>query len=150
MSTTITTTNKRRLSGKYALITGGSTGIGLATAKQFAEEGARVAVTGMDSERLAAAVRELPSNALALRADARSATDIATMFSEIQEHFGKLDILFVNAGVALPAPLEAVDGAHIDTIFDSNFKGAVFAIQRRCRSWREAAASWAAAPFSEG
>jgi NAD(P)-dependent dehydrogenase (short-subunit alcohol dehydrogenase family) len=92
MSTTITTTNKRRLSGKYALITGGSTGIGLATAKQFAEEGARVAVTGMDSERLAAAVRELPSNALALRADARSATDIATMFSEIQQHFGKLDI----------------------------------------------------------
>lgn len=60
MSTTITTTNKRRVSGKYALITGGSTGIGLATAKQFAEEGARVAVTGMDSERLAAAVRELP------------------------------------------------------------------------------------------
>lgn len=98
MSTTITTTNKRRLSGKYALITGGSTGIGLATAKQFAEEGARVAVTGMDSERLAAAVRELPSNALALRADTRSATDIATMFSEIQQHFGKLDILFVNAG----------------------------------------------------
>lgn len=109
MSTTITTTNKRRVSGKYALITGGSTGIGLATAKQFAEEGARVAVTGMDSERLAAAVRELPSNALALRADARSATDIATMFSEIQQHFGKLDILFVNAGVALPAPLEAVE-----------------------------------------
>ncbi len=84
----------------------------------------------MDSERLAAAVRELPSNALALRADARSATDIATMFSEIQQHFGKLDILFVNAGVALPAPLEAVDDAHIDTIFDSNFKGAVFAIQK--------------------
>lgn len=69
MSTIITTTNKRRVSGKYALITGGSTGIGLATAKQFAEEGARVAVTGMDSERLAAAVRELPSSALALRAD---------------------------------------------------------------------------------
>ena len=118
-----------RLSGKMALIIGGTSGIGLATAKRFQAEGARVAITGQNPERLAAAAQELGENTLAIQADARSLTETKAGMAQVQQHFGKLDVLFVNAGVAFPGPLETVDEAHIDTMFDINFKGTFFAVQ---------------------
>ena len=119
-----------RLSGKSALITGGTTGIGLATAKRFQQEGARVAVTGQNPERLAAAAQELGPDVLTIRADARSVSDTAAVMAQVKEQFGGLDVLFVNAGVAIPAPLDAVDEAHLDDQMAVNFKGTFFTVQK--------------------
>ena len=119
-----------RLDGKVALITGGTTGIGLATAQLFAQEGARVAITGQNQERLDQASKTLGSEVLAILADTRSLTDLDTAFTQIKERWGKLDILFVNAGIAKFSPLLDVDESFIDEMLDINFKGALFAVQK--------------------
>jgi NAD(P)-dependent dehydrogenase (short-subunit alcohol dehydrogenase family) len=119
-----------RLAGKTALITGGSSGIGLASARLFQAEGARVVVTGRDPVALAQAREELGANALVLASDAGSLADIAALMAQVKEHFGQLDILFVNAGVAKAAPLEHVSEALFDQIMDINFKGVFFTVQQ--------------------
>ena len=119
-----------RLSGKTALITGGTSGIGLATARLFQQEGARVAVTGQNPERLTAAAQELGTDVLTIQADVHSLTEIIAMLAQVQERFGRLDVLFVNTGIGSPAPLEAVDEAHLDDLMAVNFKGAFFTIQQ--------------------
>ena len=119
-----------RLSGKTALITGGTSGIGLATARLFQQEGARVAVTGQNPERLTAAAQELGTDVLTIQADVHSLTEITAMLAQVQERFGRLDVLFVNTGIGSPAPLEAVDEAHLDDLMAVNFKGAFFTIQQ--------------------
>lgn len=119
-----------RLDGKVALITGGTTGIGLATAQLFVQEGARVAITGQNQERLDQASKTLGSEVLAILADTRSLTDLDTAFTQIKERWGKLDILFVNAGIAKFSPLLDVDEPFIDEMLDINFKGALFAVQK--------------------
>lgn len=118
-----------RLTGKTALITGGTTGIGLATAKLFLQEGARVAIIGQDAERVAAAGKELGANAIALRADVSSASDMAGVAARLRTDFGKLDVVFANAGIAQPMPFSDVDEDNIDNQVDVNFKGVIYTIQ---------------------
>jgi NAD(P)-dependent dehydrogenase (short-subunit alcohol dehydrogenase family) len=119
-----------RLSDKVALITGGTSGIGLEAARLFHSEGARVIVTGADQARLDAASRELGRDVLALRADLRMPDELDKVFDEIRRRFGRLDILFANAGVGLAAPLDAVTEKQIDEQFAVNFKGIFFAVQK--------------------
>src|SRR6186713_1657012 len=107
----MTDKNIGEFAGKFALVTGGTTGIGRATAELLHSAGARVAITGQNPDTLAASARELPSDVLVLRADARSLTDAAQLADELGKRFGKLDVLFLNAGIAKLSPFEAVDEA---------------------------------------
>lgn len=119
-----------RLKGKTALITGGSSGIGLATARLFRDEGARVAITGLDGERLAAAQAELGGDALVLHSEAGSIEQIEALLAQVKERFERLDVLFLNAAVANPAPIELVTEAQFDEVVAANFKGPFFTIQK--------------------
>lgn len=119
-----------KLEGKVAVVTGGNSGIGLATAREFRREGARVVITGRDARTLAEAARELGGDVLALRSDSASLADIDALFEAVKERFGRVDVLFVNAGVGKFAPLEETDEALFDQIMDINFKGAYFTIQK--------------------
>nr|WP_297355363.1 SDR family oxidoreductase [uncultured Caldimonas sp.] len=118
-----------RLSNKTALITGGTTGIGLATARLFQQEGARVAITGQDAHRVAQAAEQLGAGALALRADVASRAEMEAVAQRLQAEFGGLDIVFANAGIAQPRPLAEIDEAHLDALIDVNFKGVVHTVQ---------------------
>lgn len=118
-----------RLNGKTALITGGTTGIGLETAKQFLAEGARVVVTGTNPANLDAAQKELGPGALALRSDAGDVAQQKQLAEEVGKAFGRLDAVFINAGVAQFGPLEGWDEAGFDRSFAINLKGPFFLIQ---------------------
>lgn len=119
-----------QLTGKTVLVTGGTTGIGFATAKLLLEQGARVAISGQNQQRLNEAVNQLGTEVLAIRADVSKVNEIETMFMKIKETFGSLDILFVNAGIAKLAPMDAVEESLIDEVFNINFKGTFFTIQK--------------------
>jgi NAD(P)-dependent dehydrogenase (short-subunit alcohol dehydrogenase family) len=119
-----------KLEGKVALITGGNSGIGRATAKEFKEQGARVVITGRDQQTLDEAAREIGGDVLAVRADTSSLAEIDKLFAAVKEKFGRVDVLFVNAGIAKFTPLEAVTEELFDAIMDINFKGAYFTIQK--------------------
>ena len=118
-----------RLQGKRALITGGTTGIGLETARQFLQEGARVAITGKNPANLEAARRELGSEVLAIASDASAAAGQKGVAEAVDAAFGGLDVLFVNAGIADLRPLEKWDEDGFDRTFAINFKGPFFLIQ---------------------
>jgi len=128
-----------RLADKTALITGGTSGIGYAAAELFKAEGARVAITGQDEARLADAARRLGNDVLALRAEMSSLHEIESMVDRVRDAFGGLDILFVNAGVTWPAPIEGVDEAHFDGQMAINLKGPFFTIQRAAPLLRDGA-----------
>jgi NAD(P)-dependent dehydrogenase (short-subunit alcohol dehydrogenase family) len=119
-----------KLEGKVAVITGGNSGIGLATAKEFNEQGARVVITGRDQQTLVEATREIGGDVLAVRSDTSSLTEIDKLFAAVKERFGRIDVLFVNAGIGKFAPFEAVTEELFDSIMDINFKGAYFTIQK--------------------
>lgn len=119
-----------KLINKTALITGGTSGIGFETAKLFINEGAKVAVTGQNEERVMQAGKELGPEALAIRADVGSLDDLEKMVNMAGDKLGKLDILFVNAGVLKMGPLSEVDEEHFDFQINVNFKGAFFTIQK--------------------
>lgn len=118
-----------RLANKTALITGGTSGIGLETAKQFLAEGARVAVTGTNPKTIEAARAELGDNVLIIRADASDVAAQKTVAAEIEKAFGKLDIVFINAGVADLRPVENWDEAGFDRTFDINVKDPFLLVQ---------------------
>jgi NAD(P)-dependent dehydrogenase (short-subunit alcohol dehydrogenase family) len=118
------------LEGKCALVTGGTTGIGRATAEALHRAGARVAITGQSAATLEAAQRELPDDVAVLRADARSLADAEQLAREVEQRFGQLDVLFLNAGIAQLAPFEAVSEAFYAEHMDINVKGVVFTLQK--------------------
>jgi NAD(P)-dependent dehydrogenase (short-subunit alcohol dehydrogenase family) len=120
----------KRLEGKVAVVTGGNSGIGLATAKRFKEEGARIAISGRSQKTLDDAVKELGKDTLAVQADVSKLADADKLFSAVEKKFGKIDILFVNAGIAKFVPMDAVSEEHYDELFDINTKGAYFTIQK--------------------
>lgn len=120
----------KRLKNKTAVITGGTTGIGFATAEQFIQEGARVIITGRNEARLQDAVEQLGQDAIALKADVRSPSELDTLATRVKEEFGSLDILFANAGIGYFSPLEQVDEKFYDDQFDINVKGVFFTVQK--------------------
>jgi NAD(P)-dependent dehydrogenase (short-subunit alcohol dehydrogenase family) len=128
-----------QLKGKIALVTGGTTGIGLATALQFHAEGAKVIITGQNPITIEAARQQLPDDVVVLRADARSIADSEHVAAEIERRFGGLDIAFLNAGVARFNGLEAVDEAFYDDILDINVKGVFFTLQKLSKILRPGA-----------
>lgn len=121
--------NARKLDGKIALITGGSSGLGLATAKRFVAEGAYVFITGRRQAELDAAVKDIGSNVVAIRGDVARLDDLARLFAVIKEQKGRLDVLFANAGGGSFEPLGQVTEANFDKYFGINVKGTLFTVQ---------------------
>jgi NAD(P)-dependent dehydrogenase (short-subunit alcohol dehydrogenase family) len=119
-----------KLEGKTALITGGTSGIGLATAKRFVNEGAYVFITGRRAQELAAAVKEIGSNVTGVRGDVSNLGDLDRLFAQVEREKGKLEIVFANAGVAKFAPLGGITEELYDSIFDINVKGVLFTVQK--------------------
>jgi NAD(P)-dependent dehydrogenase (short-subunit alcohol dehydrogenase family) len=120
----------KRLEGKVAVVTGGNSGIGLATAKRLQEEGARVAISGRSQKTLDEAVKFLGNGVVAVQADVSKLADLDKLFAAVEQRLGKIDVLFVNAGVAKFVPLDAVTEEHYDEQFDINTKGAYFTIRK--------------------
>lgn len=119
-----------RLNGKTAVITGGATGIGLAAAKRFIEEGAFVFIFGRRQEALDAAVVELGPQARAVKGSVASEADLDRLYAAVKAERGTLDIVFANAGVGSQLPLGKITAAHIDETFDVNVKGTIFTVQK--------------------
>jgi len=119
-----------RFKGKVAVVTGGNSGIGLATARAFVREGAKVAITGRNDSTLQAAGRELGPDALAIKADISRVPEITAAMGRIKERFGRIDALFVNAGTARFVPFEEVSEEYFDETVATNLKGAFFTIQK--------------------
>src|SRR6266699_6605499 len=118
-----------KLEGKIALVTGGNSGIGLATAKRFVNEGAYVFMTGRRERELAAAVKEIRSNVTGVQGDVSNLDDLDRLFAQIKREKGKLDIVFANAGVAEYALFGTITEEHYDSIFGINVKGLLFTVQ---------------------
>jgi NAD(P)-dependent dehydrogenase (short-subunit alcohol dehydrogenase family) len=119
-----------KLEGKVALVTGGNSGIGLATAKRFVAEGAYVFITGRRPAELDVAEKEIGSNVTGIQGDVAKLADLDRLFAQIKREKGKLDIVFANAGVAELAPLEQITEEQFDRIFDINVKGLLFTVQK--------------------
>ena len=120
----------RKLEGKIAVVTGGSAGIGLGTAKRFAEEGARVFITGRRPSELDKAVAAIGSTATAIQGDTSKLADIDRIYATVKEVAGRIDVLFVNAGVYELGTLGEITEAHFDKTFNTNVRGLVFAVQK--------------------
>jgi NAD(P)-dependent dehydrogenase (short-subunit alcohol dehydrogenase family) len=119
-----------KLEGRIALITGGNSGIGLATAKQFVNEGAYVFITGRRDSELASALKEIGRNVAGVQGDVSKLGDLDRLFAQVKREKGKLDIVFANAGVAQFAPFGKITEEHYDSIFDINVKGLLFTVQK--------------------
>jgi NAD(P)-dependent dehydrogenase (short-subunit alcohol dehydrogenase family) len=119
-----------KLDGKIAVITGGNSGIGLATAKQFVTEGAYVFITGRRRPELDAAIKEIGKNLTAVQGDVSNLDDLDRLFAQIKREKGRLDIVFANAGIAKYARLGSIPEELFDTIFDTNVKGVLFTVQK--------------------
>lgn len=119
-----------RLEGKVALVTGGTSGIGLATAKLFHAEGAKLIVTGRDPESLMRLQQDLGASAMVVQSEAGNVADIDDLMRKVKDRFQRLDVMFLNAGVATATPLELASEEKFDEIVGVNFKGPFFAIQK--------------------
>jgi NAD(P)-dependent dehydrogenase (short-subunit alcohol dehydrogenase family) len=119
-----------RLNGKTAVITGGATGIGLAAAKRFIEEGAFVFIFGRRQDVLDAAVADLGPTARGVKGSVTDQADLDRLYAAVKAERGTLDIVFANAGVGSPLALGAITAEHIDETFDTNVKGTIFTIQK--------------------
>ena len=120
----------KKLEGKIAVVTGGSSGIGLATAKRFAAEGAKVVVTGRRQAELDAAVKDIGGNAVGVRGDVANLADLDRLYATVKEKHGRVDVLFANAGGGEFAPLGQITEEHFDKAFNSNVKGLLFSVQK--------------------
>lgn len=120
----------KRLEGKVAVVTGGNSGIGLAAAKRLQEEGARVAITGRNPKTLKEAVKTIGNGVVAIQADVSRLEHLDRLYKEVEEKLGRIDVLFVNAGIGKLAPLAETSEAAYDEQFDTNIKGAYFTIQK--------------------
>ena len=120
----------KRLEGRVAVVTGGNSGIGLAAAKRLQDEGARVAISGRSKKTLDEAVKSIGNGIVAIQADVAKLEDTDKLYAEVSKKLGKIDVLFVNAGVAKFAPLADTSEAVYDEQFDINTKGAYFTIQK--------------------
>ena len=119
-----------KLEGKVAVITGGNSGIGLATAKRLVAEGAYVFITGRRQAELDSAVKQIGDNITAVQGDVANFADLDRLYATVKAKTGRIDILFANAGTAEFAPLEKITEEHFDKIFDTNVKGVLFAVQK--------------------
>jgi len=119
-----------KLEGMIALITGGYSGIGLATAKRFVNEGAYVFITGRRNAQLTAAVKEVGKNVTSVQGDASNLGDLDRLFAQVKREKSKLDIVFANAGIATFAPLGTITEEHYNSIFNINVKGLLFTVQK--------------------
>ncbi|MEM7483192.1 MAG: glucose 1-dehydrogenase [Acidobacteriota bacterium] len=119
-----------KLEGKVAVITGGNSGIGLASAQEFRRQGAKVVIFGRDQETLDSALASLGDGAHAVRGDVTSMADLDRLYAETVERFGKIDVLFANAGVAPPVPFADTSEEQFDFVSNVNFKGVYFTIQK--------------------
>jgi NAD(P)-dependent dehydrogenase (short-subunit alcohol dehydrogenase family) len=119
-----------RLKGKVAVVTGGNSGIGLATAQEFINQGAQVVITGRNAKTVEEAAKELGSAAAGIVCDVQNMADLRRLADLVRAHHAHIDILFVNAGISMGAPINLVDEAHFDALFDTNVKGAYFTIQQ--------------------
>src|SRR4029077_8828867 len=122
--------NNGKLNGKVALVTGGNSGIGLATAKRFVGEAAYVFITGRRQKELDATVKEIGRNVTAVQGDVSNLGDLDRLFAQIKREKGKLDIVFANAGIARYAPFGKITEEFYDSIFDINVKGLLFTVQK--------------------
>src|SRR5262249_10449610 len=120
----------QRFQGKVAVVTGGNSGIGLGVAKAYAQEGAQVAITGRNEKGLQAAAKEIGDGTLAIQSDAGKVAEIEAAMQKIKERFGRIDALFVNAGVAKFVPFEQVTEEFFDETITINLKGAFFTVQK--------------------
>jgi NAD(P)-dependent dehydrogenase (short-subunit alcohol dehydrogenase family) len=120
----------KKLEGKVALVTGGNSGIGLATAKLLRQEGAKVAISGRDQASLNSAAKEIGGDTLAVRADISNIADLDALFTKVFKTLGKIDVLFANAGVARFASIADTNETLYDEIFDTNVKGTFFTVQK--------------------
>lgn len=119
-----------KLDGKIALVTGGNSGIGFATAKRFVEEGAYVFITGRRQANLDEAVKQIGRNVTGVQGDVAKLADLDRLFEQIKKEKGRLDIVFANAGIAKFAPFGSIDEEHFDSIFGTNVKGLLFSVQK--------------------
>ena len=120
----------KRLEGKVAVVTGGNSGIGLAAAKRLQEEGAKVAIAGRSRKTLDEAAKTLGNGIVAVQADVSKLSELDKFYAEVSKKLGKIDVLFVNAGIAKFAPLADTSEGLFDETFDTNIKGAYFTIQK--------------------
>jgi NAD(P)-dependent dehydrogenase (short-subunit alcohol dehydrogenase family) len=119
-----------RFTNKLVVITGGTSGIGLAAAKQFIKEGAKVVVTGRNSESAAAAQKELGANGFAIAADVTKSAELDSLFQLVHERYGGIDVLYANAGIAKLGSVAETSEEVFDDILDANFRGAYFTVQK--------------------
>ena len=115
---------------KIVVITGGNSGIGLATAKLLSSQGAHLVITGRDEAKLEEARKQLGDSAMGIRADVAKPGDLDRLYADIAQRFGRIDVLFANAGIAPFAPIESVTQEHFDTLFDVNVRGLYFTVQK--------------------
>jgi NAD(P)-dependent dehydrogenase (short-subunit alcohol dehydrogenase family) len=120
----------KKLEGKVAVITGGSSGIGLATAQRFVAEGAYVYVTGRRQSELDTAVRQIGRNVTAVQGDVSNLADLDRLYATVQQRHGRIDVVFANAGGVEFAPLGEISEAHFDREFNNNVKGLLFTVQK--------------------
>jgi len=128
-----------KLSNKVAIVTGGSSGIGLSIAKRFAQEGAKVAITGRNQAALDKAVKEIGPNALGIQGDVSVLSDLTRIYKTVGDKLGKVDALIVNAGVYILGPVTSFTEEQFDKVSDINFKGAFFSVQKALPVLRDGA-----------